>query len=138
MITNVVNRLKRAYPDLYVSEQFNEYQLILARDGIVTKAVIVNMNEFTNELYAIELSVRIENEKGILVATYNNGSTQFFFTMNEVLYSYDDKKNEKKLIAITEHQLYEFLGGNVLDWIKHKFKMPYKVQKMIEEMVILQ
>ncbi len=136
MIINVINRLKRAYPELYTSEQFGEYQLILARNATVTKVILVGMNTMTEDLYASLLSVKITRDNGLLDAIYDNGSTQFLLSMGDVLYSYDDKRNEKKLMEITEHELYEFLGGKVLDWIKNQFKMKYAVQKLVEKLVM--
>jgi hypothetical protein len=135
MIMNVVNRLKRVYPDLYASEQFNEYELIHAQNEIVTKVILVDMNMITGDLYASFLSVKVTRDDAVVNAVYNQGSTEFLFSSGDILYSYTDKRNEKKLIEITQNQLSRFLGGDVMDFVKSHFKMKYGVLKIVEKVV---
>jgi hypothetical protein len=135
MIINVINSLKKTYPDLRTYEQFGEYQLILARDGITTKITLVDMNPITGDLYANYLSVEVTRENGVLKATYNNGSTEFLFSSGDIMYSYDYKRNEKKLMEITQNELYRFLKGDVMDWIKEHFKMKLGLEKLVEKLV---
>ncbi len=135
MLANVIEKLKRAFPDLRVYEQFGEYQLILARNGITITITIVNINPITEDLYANYISVKVTRDNGVIDATYNNGSTEFLLSSGDIMYSYSYIKNERKLMEITQNQLYSFLRGNVVGWIKEHFKMKYELEKLVEKLV---
>ncbi len=135
MLITIIDKLKKAFPDLRVYSQFGEYQLILARDNMTLKVTLVDMNPITGDLYANYLSVEVTRENGVLRAVYNNGSTEFLYSSGDIMYSYEYIKNERKLMEITQNQLYSFLRGDVMGWIETHFKMKLGFEKLVEKLV---
>jgi hypothetical protein len=148
MLITIIDKLKRDFPDLRVTQHFGEYELYLARDGMILKMTLTNMNPLNGYVYANYLSVEVTRENGIIKATYYDGSTDFLLNSGDVMYSYEYKKNKTKPLEISQQQLYSFFRGDVIQWInlhtKMKFKGdPYgwladlfKISSKVEELVI--
>jgi hypothetical protein len=130
-VEKIINDLVKHYPSLYVRKRIFEYELISQRDNGTFKAIIANKTTTAGYLIVLEAEVKVITDNGVLVADYNHGYEKFEVRINNIEYSYEYTPVEKTVFVMSENQMYSFLTGRALDWIKSNFKMPYEVEKLL-------
>ncbi len=130
-VEKIINDLVKHYPSLYVRKRIFEYELISQRDNGTFKAVVANKTTTAGYLIVLETEVKVIADSDTLVADYNRGYERFEVRIGNIEYSYEYTPVEKSALIMSENQMYSFLTGRALDWIKSNFKMPYEVEKLL-------
>jgi hypothetical protein len=128
-VEKIINDLVKHYPSLYVRKRIFEYELISQKDNGTFKAVVANKTTTAGYLIVLEAEVKVITDNGTLIADYNRGYERFEVRIGNIEYSYEYTPVEKTVLVMNENQMYSFLTGRALNWIRTNFKMPYEVEK---------